>query len=317
MSVLDRARALFERGAAAQAATEVKAAADADDAEALNLLASWRLFGTVVPRDLDAAHAGLDRAAALGHVEAARTRAFLIANGTGCAADFDAARAMMERIADADRYAALQLAFLLRMKTPEAVAAAAREILSESPSIVLIRSLLLPEECRYLMSMAAPHLQPSLVIDTTTGERIPNPIRTSFGMSFGPTLEDLVVNTINRRIADATGTGVGWGEPLHMLRYRPGEEYRPHVDALPGERNQRVWTALVYLNHDYQGGETAFPELGFKVRGGTGDVLVFGNVLEDGRGDMRTLHAGLAVTAGEKWLATRWIRQRDYHPWLT
>lgn len=317
MSVLDHARDLFEHGASAQAIALVEAAAGTDDAEALNLLASWRLFGVIVQRDLARAHAGLERAAALGHVEATRTRAFLTANGTGCAADFDTARAMLEVIAPADPYAALQIAFLPRMMPAGKAAAAAREILCEAPSVVLIRGLLLPEECRYLTSMGAQHLQPSLVIDTATGERIPNPIRTSSGMSFGPTLEDLVVNAINRRIAEATGTMVGWGEPLHMLRYRPGEEYRPHVDALPGESNQRERTALVYLNHEYRGGETAFPELGFKVRGGTGDVLVFANVLEDGRGDPRALHAGLPVTAGEKWLATRWIRQGDYHPWRT
>lgn len=315
MSVTDRARALLQRGAAAEAVTQVEAAAAADDAEALHLLAGWRLFGAVVPRDLDRAHAGLARAAALGHVEAARTRAILIANGTGCAADFHAARAMLERLAPADPYAALQIAFLPRMKPVDAAATAQRETLSKAPPVFLIRGLLLPEECRYLSSMATPHLQPSLVIDTATGERIPNPIRTSFGTSFGPTQEDLVINMINRRIAAATGTDVGSGEPLHMLRYRPGEEYRPHVDALPGEPNQRIWTALLYLNHEYQGGETAFPHLGLKVKGGTGDVLVFGNVLDDGRGDPRTLHAGLPVAAGEKWLATRWIRKGGYHPW--
>lgn len=314
MSVLDRARALFGRGAAAEAVALVEAAAGADDGEALNAIANWRLFGINVPRDLAGAHAAFTRGAAIGHVEATRTLAFLTANGTGCTADFDAAHAMLERIAPADPYAALQIAFLPRMMPADAVAAAPRETLCTAPSVILIRGLLIAEECRYLQTLAAPRLQPSFVLDST-GKRIPHPVRTSSGTSFGPTMEDLVINRLNRRIAEATGTGLGWGEPLHMLRYRPGEEYRPHVDALPGEDNQRAWTALAYLNDEYQGGETAFPELGLKVRGGMGDVLVFDNVLEDGRGDPRTLHAGLPVTAGEKWLATRWIRQRDYHPW--
>ncbi len=316
MSVLDRARALFDRGAAAEAVALVEAAADADDGEALNAIANWRLFGINVPRDLAVAHVAFTRAAAIGHVEATRTLAFLTANGTGCTADFDAARAGLERIAGSDPYAALQLAFLPRMAPGTHAASAPREVISAAPSIILIRGLLIAEECRYLMTLAAPRLQPSFVLDAT-GKRVPHPVRTSSGTSFGPTMEDLVINVINRRIAEATGTGLGQGEPLHMLRYRPGEEYRPHIDALQDEENQRTRTALAYLNHDYQGGETAFPQLGLKVRGELGDLLVFANVLEDGHADPRALHAGLPVSAGEKWLATRWIRQRNYHPWRT
>ena len=127
--------------------------------------------------------------------------------------------------------------------------------------------------------------------------------------------EDLVVNRLNRRIAKISETLYSSGEPLHVLNYAPGEQYRPHFDALPGAANQRVFTAILYLNDEYKGGETEFPELDLQVRGRAGDMLLFANVDRQGRRDPRSFHAGLLVNAGEKWIATRWIRQRRYHPW--
>jgi prolyl 4-hydroxylase len=111
-----------------------------------------------------------------------------------------------------------------------------------------------------------------------------------------------------------SGTAPEWGEPLQVLRYRPGQEFKPHRDCTDDVANQRVWTMLVYLNDGYAGGETEFLETGLKVRGGTGDGLLFRNADEAGRPDMRTLHAGLPVTSGEKLLASRWIRQKRFGP---
>ena len=108
------------------------------------------------------------------------------------------------------------------------------------------------------------------------------------------------------------------GESLMVLRYRPGEEYRPHHDFLgPNEpdlktRGQRFRTALLYLNDGYEGGETHFLSPDVKVAGKTGDVVVFDNVDEKGAPDVSARHAGRPVTRGEKWLATLWLRDRPY-----
>ena len=89
------------------------------------------------------------------------------------------------------------------------------------------------------------------------------------------------VARINRRIAALTRTSVKQGEPLHILRYRPGQQYHPHNDWLPPP-NRRVMTALIYLNDEYQGGETFFAETGLKVKGRKGDALVFVSALANG-----------------------------------
>jgi prolyl 4-hydroxylase len=147
-----------------------------------------------------------------------------------------------------------------------------------------------------------------VVVDPATGQLIPHPIRRSEAAVFGVLAEDLVVNALNRRIAAMSGTRLDQGEPLQLLRYRPGGEYRTHMDALPAEPNQRVLTVLVYLSDDYEGGETSFPHAAITFRGKTGDALLFRNAGADGRPDPLSLHAGLPVTRGAKYLASRWIR---------
>jgi prolyl 4-hydroxylase len=310
MSVLDEAGRLAQAGRRGEAVALVERAADAGDAEALFALANWRLYGIFVPRDPAAAHPLLARAAAAGRAEAALLRLNLLASGTGCEADPAAAA---EQLLALDHPAAKrQIALLSTMDETER----ASEILSQDPPVRLVRSLFTADECDYLIALAAPALRPSVIVDAATGRPKPDPVRTSDGMNFGPAQENPVVGALNRRLAAVTGTAYACGEPLHVLRYSPGQEYRPHLDALPGVENQRVVTALVYLNGGYGGGATVFPELGLSAKGEPGDCLIFRNVLEDGRGDARTRHAGAPVTGGVKWLATRWIRERPFDPFV-
>lgn len=315
MSIMATAQKLASDGKHREAVEAIERAASAGDGEALLTLAYWRLFGVHGERDHSLAHELLGKAATAGNLEAARTRAYLIGNGTGCPGDPGRARAILEELAEDDPVSRRQLALLREMMPASRVSRLPVELLSKTPSIHIVRGMLNVAECRYLCALAEPALQPSSIIDPRSGRLIPHPFRTSAGTNFGPTQEDLVVQAINRRLAAATNTEAEFGEPLHMLRYSPGQEYRPHVDALSGVLNQRGWTVLVYLNAGYLGGETHFPALDLKVRGDEGDALVFGNLLPDGRTDERTRHAGLPVTSGVKWLATRWIRCRPYNPW--
>jgi prolyl 4-hydroxylase len=315
MTMMEQARALAAAGRMAEHAALVEQAAAAGEAEALVELAIWRLDGVNGGRDVAAAHALLDQAVALGQIEAIRLKATLVGSGTGGPRDPDRAEQLLRRIEKADPYAAVQIASAKAMRTTAETAQLPVEFLSQSPEIRAIRGLLAPQECRYILWLAEPHLEPSYVLDPRTGQRDPHPVRTSSGMSLGPTAEDRVIQFINARLAQVTGTDPDQGEPLHVLRYLPGQQYRPHVDVLPGISNQRHWTVLVYLNDGYGGGATRFDRAGVEFAGREGDALVFRNVDAAGASDPRTRHAGLPVTEGTKWLATRWIRERRYHPW--
>ena len=166
-----------------------------------------------------------------------------------------------------------------------------------------------------MATVAADLLEPSSIVDPHTGRARPDPVRTSDAAVIGPVRENLVIRALNLRIAAASGTAVEQGEALAVLRYSPGQRYHPHHDALPGAANQRLWTMLVYLNQGYGGGETVFPATGLSVRGRSGDGLLFRNCGAEGGIDAMARHAGQPVTAGTKWLCTRWIRQRPIDPW--
>ena len=139
---------------------------------------------------------------------------------------------------------------------------------------------------------------------------VPSPLRSSHGATFPPHVESPAVHALSRRLAAASGTDVSQGEPLQVLRYSAGQEYRPHFDAIDGAENQRTLTFLVYLNDGYEGGETQFLATGLKVSGKKGDGLLFRNADDSGRRDPNAKHAGLPPTTGEKFIASRWIRQR-------
>jgi prolyl 4-hydroxylase len=135
-------------------------------------------------------------------------------------------------------------------------------------------------------------------------------VRNSDVAAFPLAYETPAVHALNRRLAAISATAPEQGEPLQILRYGPGQQYKAHSDALPNAANQRICTALVYLNEDYAGGETHFLANDLKVRGAVGDAILFVNADREGRPDADARHAGLPVTRGTKLLASRWIRAR-------
>lgn len=313
MDILDQAQQLAASGRHRAAVELILRASEADDPLAQFAVTNWRLYGLNGQRDIAEAHRLLDLAVAAGNAEAIQLKANLTANGTGVSPDIRGAIALLERIAATDDSAALQLK-LLRSDAPMTGTA---EVLKPDPDIRVYRHLLSLDECNYLISRAQPELRPSFVVDPASGGHMPHPTRTSSGMSFDPPAEDPLVRTINLRFAQITDTAIACGEPLHVLRYAPGQEYRPHFDAIPGAANQRTWTVLVYLNEDYEGGETQFDRLGLSFRGKSGDAILFRNADRNGHPDERLRHAGRPVSSGVKWLATRWIRAAPHDPWTS
>ncbi len=309
------AEALAARGDVRGAVTILERLAAAEDGDALFLLASWTLRGTPLRRDLALARGLFGRAAQAGRRDAARVVTALVAQGIGGPRDWPRALEMLAVLARSDPRAAEQQALIAAMALDGAgnpVERPVGEPVSASPHVVRFRRLLSAEECDFLVRSAEPMMAPAVVVDPRTGVQRRDPVRRADSAGFTWPLENPAIHALNRRIAAASGTDAAHGEPLEILRYRPGQEYRPHLDALPGATNQRAWTMLVWLNHGYEGGATEFPGSGLRIAGATGDALLFRNLLDDGRADPAALHAGMPVRSGTKYLASRWICQRPF-----
>ena len=166
----------------------------------------------------------------------------------------------------------------------------------------------------HLINVAAPQLMPSNVVDPETGAAVKSELRTSHSMHFQPSMYDAAVFLALRRIARIAGLPASHAEPLGVLRYGPGQEYRPHYDYYSDDRHQaqRISTVFVYLNDVEEGGGTDFPRLGVKVDPEQGKAVKFLNCDAAGQPNPETLHAGLPVIRGEKWLATLWFWDRPF-----
>lgn len=317
-NIVERANALLDAGRAQAAVDLIVDAAKRGHRDALYELALWHVYGSPVPRSFAVARALFEKAGIAGHRAGALTHAVFVALGAGGPADWRTALTLVEKAAEHDPAAARQRDLIAAMSlSPDGTQASLLplESLSISPKVAVARALFTPDECAHIMALSAPKLVPSVVVDPTTRREIPHPIRTSEGTVLGPIQQDLVIHALDRRIAAVTSSRVEQGEPLTVLRYAPEQQYRLHHDCLPGEANQRVVTAIVYLNHDYDGGATQFPAIDTQFQGRTGDAILFANTRADGQVDERSRHAGLPVTRGEKWICTRWIRARDFDPW--
>lgn len=272
----------------------------------------------------------LEHAAARGDVVAARLLVERLTRGEGCPPQPQAAREITLQLArhGIGAMPAIEVAPSVREPAPVAGVLALEEVLqpvarveqSKRPQVWVVDDLLSADECRLLVACAEPRLQRSRTVDPETGLPVPMELRTSEDASFDPVLEDLALRLVQLRMATAAGIPLSHAENLTVLRYRPGEEYRPHRDYRPPgsierdrpEAGNRRRTICVYLNEPEAGGETEFPVAGLTVKPRAGRAVVFDNLHADGRPDTDSLHAGLPVQRGEKWLATLWIRQGRY-----
>lgn len=308
--LLQQAIALSNAGRNAEAAAIVTRLAVGGDAQALFLLAQMQWGGGIVAQDPVAARMNFERAAAAGHPAGRIVATNLLASGVAGQRDWLAALARLTGEAKIDPRRKDQVALLSNMglaPSGDPAQLASAEVLSESPWVVRFPSLFTVAECAYLIALAERSFAPAQVRSPSGGMKL-DPIRNSDEATLHWMIEDPVVHAINRRIAAHSSTDAAQGEALQILRYRPGQQYRPHYDFNPTLENQRILTALLYLNDGYGGGETAFIKSGLKVKGRTGDLILFRNTLDGSALDPMSEHAGLAVTSGVKFLATRWIR---------
>lgn len=190
-----------------------------------------------------------------------------------------------------------------------------------NPNVAVIDGLLSEAECDKLIQLASGRMKSSEVVDRQSGGSYQSNVRKSEGCHFNRG-ENAIVQRVEQRIAALTGIAVDCGEPLQMLHYGVAGEYLAHQDffdpADPGTEvltrvgGQRIATLVIYLNNVPEGGDTNFPdlELSVKPKKGAGVYFEYNNAA--GQLDARCLHAGTPVARGDKWIATKWLRQRPY-----
>jgi prolyl 4-hydroxylase len=187
------------------------------------------------------------------------------------------------------------------------------------PRVVVFGGLLSDDECDALVAQARTRLARSETVVTETGGSEVNTARTSDGMFF-ERAEFPICDRIEQRIGALLNWPVKNGEGLQVLRYRPGAEYKPHYDyfdpAQPGtpvilaRGGQRVGSLVMYLNTPEKGGATTFPDVGLEVAPVKGNAVFFS--YHAPHPSTRTLHGGAPVVEGEKWVATKWLREGEF-----
>ncbi|RZJ07135.1 MAG: 2-oxoglutarate-dependent dioxygenase [Rubrivivax sp.] len=184
------------------------------------------------------------------------------------------------------------------------------------PRVVVFGDLLSEEECDGIVSLAKARLARSETVATGAEGSEVNSARTSDGMFF-ERCENELIRKIESRIATLLRWPLDHGEGLQVLHYRPGAEYQPHYDYFdPGHSStpgilkrggQRVGTLVIYLNTPVAGGATIFPDIGLDVAPVKGNAVFFS--YDRPHPSTQTLHGGSPVLEGEKWVATKWLRQ--------
>jgi prolyl 4-hydroxylase len=185
-----------------------------------------------------------------------------------------------------------------------------------APRVIVFGGLLSDDECDQMIALARTRLARSETVQTETGASEVNEARTSQGMFFERG-EHPVVSRIEARMAALMGWPLENGEGLQVLRYGPGAEYKPHYDyfdpahsgtpSILKRGGQRVASLVCYLNTPAQGGATVFPDVQLDVAPLRGNAVFFS--YDRAHPATRSLHGGAPVIEGEKWVATKWVRE--------
>ena len=195
------------------------------------------------------------------------------------------------------------------------------DVLCSDPPITLFKDVLTEADCAYLIYLSRPQMKRAQVIDPDGNEKGQvSGVRTSMSTYIPFEMVDIIGRYIELKIVSAGNEDLLSSEPMSILRYAPGEYYRPHVDyfnpklevsrELMQDGGQRTASAITYLTVPRVGGGTSFPRLDITVPPVAGGTLWFRNCLNNGQIDERSLHAGDTVVEGEKWVVTKWFREK-------
>ena len=182
--------------------------------------------------------------------------------------------------------------------------------------IYVARDFLTTRECAALGRLIDAKRMPSQLLAPAADPDF----RTSESCNLDP--RQAIVIQVEGKIAALTGVDPALGEAIQGQRYAIGQQFKPHHDffhegedyweAMQRTGGQRTWTAMTFLNVPEEGGETFFPSAGVKVTPRPGNLLIWNNMDRDGHPNPASLHQGMPVLAGTKYVITKWYRER---PW--
>jgi prolyl 4-hydroxylase len=171
-------------------------------------------------------------------------------------------------------------------------------------------------ECRQLIAMIDRTAVPSQVLSHGEIE----PWRTSSSGDVDP--YDPFIQRIEARIDTLLDLPHEWGETMQGQRYEVGQQFKYHLDlfwtkadywkAEAKRGGQRTITAMAYLNDVEDGGATEFTQIGMAVKPRRGALLIWNNNLPSGLPNENTMHAGVPVVKGRKYVLTKWYRSRKW-----
>lgn len=316
---------------------DLKKRAKNGDLHALAQLGVNYLLGHQVSRDVSRGFKDIRKAAENGEIASQTLLATLYASGMGTEEDWDEAYNWLVLAAqNGDPKAIGQIVHFLPELAEPTTKMTWQDVRNhlgqdeeyntpdlithhKEPHVRTQEGFLSARTCAYVIQQAAPHMQRAYVNDGKAGAVL-DLSRTNSAMSFFPLDNDLVIQRINKKIAAFVKSPVAYGEPLSTLHYTPGQAYKDHHDFFnpdypahtPHLENggQRIKTFLIYLNEGFTGGETYFPKLDWKYKGKAGEAVVFDNVHSNGDLIHDSLHAGLPTKTGEKWLLSKWLKDK-------
>ncbi len=269
--------------------------------------------------------------AAEGDAEAAVAMATLCAAGAWTPQDWPAALDYLQQAAETGSAAARgQLSILSpqdgswaqkrrAVRLEEWRVLPPRANLSEQPRVRQCERFVPDAVCDWLVGLARGRVKPAMMVEGYGAAPRLTRDRTNSDFAFTVFDADCIVALVRERISAMLRLPTIAMEPPQVFHYDTGQELRPHVDFLQREgrdpahyQGDRIATFLIYLNDDFEGGETWFPRVELKARPPKGGAVYFANVDPAGRPDPLTLHAGLPPTQGEKWLFSQWIHDRPF-----
>jgi prolyl 4-hydroxylase len=191
------------------------------------------------------------------------------------------------------------------------------QIPAQGLDVFVLRDFLRAKECDALCRLIDADRKPSGLLAAD-----PDPeFRTSESCNLRP--QDAVNLAVEQRVDKLLGIEHSHGETIQGQRYAVGQQFKAHHDFFYTDQpywpeqertgGQRTWTAMMFLNEPDAGGQTAFPKAGVRVTPRTGNILIWNNLDEFGQPNMFSLHQGMPVEAGVKYVITKWYRER---PWL-